>query len=105
MNSAGKKVLTSKIKDYKRDKKMLTPPFGQINMTQVDWHREMLPDFLWIDSLVAFYGDIEASVYYNRLLDVLDNYYKDEPILTGIISDFEFIKEKDRKQILEKNKF
>ncbi len=105
MRTPPKKVLSSKIKDYKRDKKVLTPPFGQINMSQVMWHKEMLPDFLWIDSLVVFYGDIEASEYYNRMLNVLDEYHKAEPILTGTISDFGLIKPEDRPKILKANKF
>lgn len=99
------KTVTSKIKDYKRDKKLLTPPFGQINIDQVMWHKEMLPDFLWIDSLVVFYGDIVASEYYNRLLDVLDEFHKIDPILTGTISDFGLIKIEDRPEILKANKY
>ena len=104
MKSKTGKVLTSKIKDYKRDKKTLTPPFGQINMTQVFWHRDMLPEFLWIDSLVAYYGESGAPDYYNRLLSVLDEYHKGEPILVGMVSDFGLIAKEDRETIINKNK-
>lgn len=103
--SSGKKILVSKMGDYKRSKKVLVPPLGQINMSQIFWHKEMLPDFLWIDSLVVFYGEMAASNYFNRVLDVLDNYYRAEPILTGMISDFNLIDDKIRKEVLTTNKF
>ncbi len=105
MSTQANKVFTSKIKDYKRDKKTLTPPFGQLKMIQVMWHKDMLPDFLWIDSLIAFYGEMGAPIYYNHLLDVLDKYHSGEPILTGMISEFSLIPEKDREEIISKNKF
>lgn len=106
MKSTKNKILSSKIKDYKRDRKILTPPFGQINMSQIFWHKEMLPEFLWISSLMSYYGDIiTASMHYNHLLDVLDEYHDGEPIFMGLISDFGLINEKDRKVILQKSKF
>lgn len=103
--SEPKRILSSRIKDYKRSKKNLTPPLGQLNMIQIMWHKNMLPDFLWIDSLVAYYGEISAPMYYNLLLNLLDKYNEGEPILTGMISEFALIAEKDREEILSKNKF
>ncbi len=101
-----KKILRSKLEHYSRDKKQLTPPFATMKMSQIFWYSEMLPEFIWIDSLVSYYGELEASIYYNKVLDMLDEYNLDkDKILLGTVSSFNQIDPKSRKLITDKNKF
>lgn len=101
-----KKILRSKLEHHARDKKQLIPPFVSMKMAQIYWYREMLPEFIWIDSLVSFYGEHEASIYYNRVMDMLDefNLYKNK-ILLGMVSSFNQVDPKSRNLITDKNKF
>ncbi len=95
----------SKISDYKRDKKNLIPPLGSLNMVQTNWVRDLLPEYLWIDSLINRYPQNLAIELYNSFLDIADSFRKIDPDskdlpLLGHISQFMEISTKDRKPLL-----
>jgi hypothetical protein len=82
----------SKKKEHKQLKKEFMPPMTTLpgELKLVDWNRELLPEFLWIESLVRMYGKLQANHYYTMLLDALDEYEQldDSEILTGTVSSF-----------------
>lgn len=90
------------IDKHKRNRKILTPPLLELSIEMVDWIRDWLPEYLWLDSLKHQY----PSQYHSRImdfLDLLDGYCEDKLPLLGLISDFGRIPSGKRIQFLEEN--
>lgn len=86
-----RKRLTSSLKDHRKVGKVLLPPLAQLTpaMTTIDWIRDQLPEFLWIDSVLAAPGAVEL---FNRCLDALDPFVPDGPqLLVGTVSSFRLV--------------
>jgi hypothetical protein len=81
--------------DHHRRKKVLVPPLMAVGpMRDHSWHREMLPDFLWIALMLGRRSDWGAAY---RALDVLDRFVPDGPqFADGRLSTFALIPEGSR---------
>ena len=96
-------MLRSSLKDHKRVGKELVPPFlaMDVPMTQVFWARDLLPEFLWIDSLVNFYGEAAGAAMFRDFMTAADNYHCDtDRFLDGTMSAFALIAGERRQQFL-----
>lgn len=91
--------------DQKRVGKKLLPPLlshlGPIK--DAGWIPKQLPEFLWIDSLLNSYNRGLALHYFNKTLDLLDEFNPDKnnPLL-GLVSSFKQIPKELRERAKEK---
>jgi hypothetical protein len=82
------------LEEHKRLGKNLFPPFRQFNPSpeQVFWARDLLPEFLWIDSLVHAYGESGAANLFGAFISAVDKFnLHGSEILDGTISSFRLI--------------
>ena len=94
----------SSLEHHKQVGKELIPPFQQIgpSMEQVFWLRDLLPEFLWIDSLVQEYGQSSAARMFNDFLSVADPFNSHpKAILDGTIGAFQFIAQERREAFVQ----
>ncbi len=91
----------SSLKHHQRNKKTLKPPLASIpNMQEIDWARDVMPDYLWLASVAEITGDVTAA---HKPLDKLDELISNDNILDGRISSFANIPEEkhpEARQIL-----
>jgi len=72
-----KKRRSSGLSDHQRNKKVLTPPFLQLDrLRQISWAHDGLPDFLWLQAVRHETGSLPAA---NDALDVLDQFVPAPP--------------------------
>lgn len=102
MPKKNKKIYRSKFQDHKRVRKELIPPFGQMEkMVQIFYHRDFLPELLWIDSLISYYGESKGLSVFSNFLDTLDCYNNSDDVLNGMISYFKLIKKSKFDEVLD----
>src|ERR1017187_9780951 len=104
MTSKKLKLQRSSLEHHKRIGKELIPPFLQMpgGMEQLFWMRDLLPEFLWIDSLVQEYGDSDAAKIFNDFLSATDRFNPHpKAILDGTIGGFRFIPQELRQAFCE----
>jgi hypothetical protein len=71
-------------------------------MDQVFWLRDLLPEFLWIDSLVQEYGRPAAVQMFNDFLRAADRFNSHpKEILDGTVGAFRFIAASRRQSFVE----
>ncbi len=100
-----KKIRRSSLRSHKIKNKELESIFSGLKMSQVYWHKDLLPEFFWIEALVNYYGEERANHYYNEFLDSIEKIFiNNSNIYIGIVSDFGDIPEKYRNKIVENNK-
>jgi len=97
------KVPYTPISKHKLKKGLLKSPLSQLNIKQIDWHRDLLPEHLWIECLSNTYVQKEWQNLYNEFLDALDVYVPEDKIIFGFISDFGLISSDKRKDFLKHN--
>ena len=81
----------SSLQHHKQVGKELIPPLQRMNtsMDQVFWLRDVLPEFLWIDSLVQEYGQTGAVREFNDFLSAADPFNSHgKEILDGTVGAF-----------------
>jgi hypothetical protein len=84
----------SSLEDHAVQKKELVPPFLRMGTPteQIFWTRDLLPHFLWIDSLVSMFGRAAAVQVFREFLSAADQFNSDDKeILDGTIGAFELI--------------
>ena len=84
----------SAIEHHKQIGKELVPPFQQVGprMDQIFWLRDLLPEFLWIDSLLHAYAQPKAVAIFNDFLTAADRFNTHPTrILDGTVSAFRLI--------------
>lgn len=108
----GRQRQTSSLAQHRRTKKTLTPPLRSMPqpMTDVMWARDILPDLVWIVSLLAHHGERDGLTLVKRTLDGLETYLPapvlDEeglergPFLSGMLTSFESVPEDRRREAL-----
>jgi len=82
---------TSSLKEHRRVRKVLQPPLAQLPVTPLGWVTDLLPDMLWIDSILDNRTLGQAAGLFHSALDVLDEFVPTDSssVLTGLISSFE----------------
>lgn len=81
--------------DHRQHKQKLTPPLMRFPMTELSWHREMLPDFLWIAMMLGRWSDWTAAY---SALDVVDRFVPEGPrFADGRLTTFALVPE-DRRE-------
>jgi len=98
------KRFTPLSKHIKKRKKLLHP-LNHIPIEHINWERDFLPEFLWIDALAEYYKvDPNWYDFFDEFIDLIEEYLDDENILIGTISDFGKVPEDIRPLILKENK-
>jgi len=98
------RIWRSKLKDHKRIGKELLPPFAAagITTTQVFWWRDIMPEFLWIESLTRYYGEPAAVKVFNEFLTEADKFNDNtDEILDGTVTSFQLIPETQRQRFID----
>jgi hypothetical protein len=65
---------SSSLKEHKQRGKTFSPPLTQIPVTPIHWNRDLLPEMLWIDSLLDAYGWQRVGPLFHQTLELLDTY-------------------------------
>src|SRR5258708_33877402 len=95
----------SGLEHHRQIGKELVPPFQQIGppMVQIQWFRDMRPEFLWIEALVVNYGQPGAVKIFNYFLSSAESFNSDQRmILDGPNGAFSLIAEDRREYFLKK---
>jgi hypothetical protein len=98
-------IWRSKLEAHKRVGKQLIPPFQSMGIAtnQIYWWRDILPEFLWIDSLVQQYGESAAWTLFGDFLSSADRFNANpNEILDGTVSAFLLIPADRRQEFREK---
>jgi len=99
------KLQRAALEDHEQVGKELVPPFLRIGAPteQIFWWRDLLPEFLWIDSLVQKYSEAAAVRVFGDFLSAADQFNAHpKNILDGTVSAFRFIDQNRRRTLLEK---
>ena len=105
MSKKRKKKKRNVITPFSKHKKVGSKriaPIKQLPTKEFNWARDLLPEYLWINSL-SDRGKSESSIIFNEFLDMLDNYLDDDTCLSGIISDFSKISNEKKELVLHEN--
>ncbi len=93
----------SSIKEHKRIGKQLIPPLGNFNIKPIQWDKDLLPEFLWIDALTQKFGSDVVHDKFYQFLDTIESYIEEKEFyLIGFISDFRKVNQDIREEILRK---
>jgi hypothetical protein len=87
-------IWRSRLEAHKRVGKQLIPPFQSMGIAteQIYWWRDLLPEFLWIDSLVHEYGEPAAWRLFVDFLSAADRFNPDHDyLIDGTVSAFRLI--------------
>ena len=90
----------SGIDKHTREKKKLIAPLNKLPINQINWPRDLLPEFLWIEYLRKSYNERVFLELYSKLINVIGSYTEASPSFLGLISDFGRIPEDHKKGIL-----
>jgi len=99
----GKVPRYSPLSRHKRERSKLLTPMHNLNIQQIDWERDLLPEHLWIELLSNTYIQREWQNLYEKFLDALDKCYPKDNIIFGFVSDFGLIPADKRKDFMENN--
>jgi len=92
-----------RIDGYKQTGKKLQPPLAVYpRVLKLDYHRQTLPQFLWLASLRDVYGLERFPRIANRFLDSVDSLgtTSDDPV-SGLVESFSFVPETARASFLD----
>lgn len=91
----------SGIDKHKIEKKILVAPINRIPITQINWARDQLPEFLWIEYLRQYYNENVLPELYSDFVEIIGSYAEEKPTFLGLISDFGRIPEEKKEEILK----
>lgn len=94
----------SGIDKHKRERKKLIAPINKLPLGQINWPRDILPEFLWIEYLRQSYNEIMFLELYSHFVKNIGSYAETPPPFLGLISDFGRIPEEKKEAILEEHK-
>jgi hypothetical protein len=98
-------IARASLEEHLRIGKELIPPFQRMGspMEQVFWWRDLLPQFLWIDALVQFYGEAGAVRVFRDFLSASDQFNAHPvEILDGTVGAFSLIEMDKRAPLVER---
>jgi len=76
-----------------------------LNFDMIDWEKDLMPEYIWIDLLAESFKDRHWHLLYNQFVDKIDDCIENEwktPFL-GLISDFGMLTESERENFLKNN--
>jgi hypothetical protein len=93
------------LSSQKKEGSKLKGPLSALtpNFQAVDWLRDLLPEHLWLASLVDKFGLGRAAELYNAFMDAVDAHWSHDFVALGLISDFGFVPSAERAPFLGKN--
>ncbi len=91
----------SGIDKHKREKKILVAPINRLPISQINWSRDQLPEFLWIEYLRQHYNEIVFLELYSHFVETIGTYADEELTFLGLISDFGRIQKVKKEEILK----
>ena len=90
----GKRRPQRVLSDHHQHKRKLIPPLMRFPLEEISWHRDMLPDFLWLALMLGRRTDWQAA---RSALDVIDRFVPDGPrFADGRLSTFALVPESRR---------
>lgn len=105
-----RKRYNSPLSAHKQQGRILKPPFKALpNMREIPWPKQMLPDMLWLCSVLAANDEMVAIPAIARTLDVIDGAIasncgdrdKDKlPVMDGRLTALERVPEKARDRVV-----
>jgi hypothetical protein len=102
----GKKHNKRRIDSYKRETgTILSPPLASLStLTMIDYHGVILPNLLWIEAVIDFYGDNHYIPVIYKFLDLLDDDNKEtSKVLSGLILSFDYVPVSKRTTFVNNN--
>jgi len=100
---AEKKGRFTPIENHQRYKSFLKPPLSESdNLYYIDWERDQLPEYLWIDLLSYEYKRYNWEKIYHLFLDKLEKFLNSDVCFFGFITDFGYVPEKMRENFISK---
>ena len=94
----------SGIEKHKRERKKLVAPINKLPIGQINWPRDILPEYLWIEYLRQSYNEGVFLGLYSHFVKNIGYYADKTPPFLGLISDFGRIPEEKREAIQKENK-
>lgn len=90
---------------YKRSGKTLAPPLAALPMRPLDYHRQLLPQLLWLESILDHCGEKEFPGLVHRFLDLVDALGTSaaDPV-SGMVESFQFIPEAKRAAFVQEHR-
>ena len=91
---------------YKRTGKTLAPPLATYpNMNPLDYHRQLLPQLLWLESVLDFYGEDKFAGAVHGFLDLVDGVGTtgSDPV-SGLVESFLFVPEDRRADFVQSHR-
>ena len=95
-----------RIDAYKRSGKTLAPPLATYpNLKPLDYHRQLLPQLLWLKSVLDFYGEGRFPGMVHKFLDLIDGVGTtgSDPV-SGLVESFSFIPKEKRAAFVHDNR-
>jgi len=95
-----------RIAAYKRKGKTLAPPLATyMNIRSLDYHQQLLPQLLWLESVLDHYGEERFPGLVHRFLDLLDvvGTIGSDPV-SGMVESFLFVPETKRAAFVHENR-
>jgi hypothetical protein len=81
----------------------LISPMGALNMTPVDWTRDLLPEHLWIGALAIAFGIDSFHNQYRKVVDALDEFVLGNEVNLGLVSDFGRVPAERRQEFVSRH--
>jgi len=76
---------------------------SDIGVRQIQWERDVLPEFLWIAALAIKFGIDAFHTPYGNFMDAVDDMWSINTVPLGLISDFALFPTDRRSEFLAKN--
>lgn len=93
----------SGIDKHKRERKKLIAPINRLPIGQINWPRDILPEFLWIEYLRQSYNEEVFLELYSHFVKKIGFYAEETPLFLGLISDFGRIPGEKKEEIIKEH--
>ena len=89
---------------HTRKGSQLLPPLAELPMKVLEWERDLLPEYLWITSLVIEYPQAPWEALYKAFMDAIDPFFPTDNMPLGLITDFGLVPESRREEFCSTHK-
>jgi hypothetical protein len=98
-----KKNRYSGLAKHKRQRSKLLTAMSDLQVSPIDWTRDWLPEYLWIELLSEYNKRNDWTVLFHTFLDKLQAVAPVGTTRFGLISDFDTIQPEKRSEFVEAN--